>query len=246
MIKKTILFLAALYISFAASASAIDGLAAFDRGDYERAEKELIPSALAGNDDAQVLLARICILKSDKKNNLFKKEAVRYLRLAIAQGNNEAKSTLGAMYLNGNYVDKNIDAGIALITEASDQMYLPAIVLMAGLYKTGTYVEQDYAKALDMYQRGAAIFDAGSMLSLADMYDMGYGVEKDQFKAFHYVYTAASTLNEYGQLALGLAYEYGNYGIKKDQSQAIRWYKAAAFQGNSMAKEALTRLGVKK
>jgi TPR repeat protein len=119
-------------------------------------------------------------------------------------------------------------------------------VILAQYYETGIYLEMDFAKARDLFERGVAVNDVGSMLGLAEMYEAGKGVEKNQFKAFHYILMAASTLNPYGQAVLGSAYEYGKYGIKIDMKQAIRWYDAAAKQGNYLAQDALTRLGVKK
>jgi len=46
------------------------------------------------------------------------------------------------------------------------------------------------------------------------------------------------------QYILGYRYEHGGQGISRDRNEAIRWYKAAAAQGDSDAAHALRRLGV--
>ena len=54
---------------------------------------------------------------------------------------------------------------------------------------------------------------------------------------------AADQGNAWGQNNLGRFYEQGHGGLSRDVDAAIRWYQAAARGGETLAQQALTRLG---
>lgn len=54
---------------------------------------------------------------------------------------------------------------------------------------------------------------------------------------------AAEQGHAVSQFNLGYCYEYG-MGFTKDNSEAIRWYKLGAKNGDELSEKALNRLGV--
>ena len=55
---------------------------------------------------------------------------------------------------------------------------------------------------------------------------------------------SANQSNAMAQLVLGNCY-YNGWGVKKNNAEAVKWYRKAAEQGNDLAIEAIKRLGAK-
>ena len=105
--KKTTLTTLILCASLAlpAQAGLDEGLAAYNRGDYATALKELRPMAEAGNAAAQHKLG--VMYRDGQGVPQDYKEAVKWFRLAAEQGHANAQNSLGVMYANGLGVPKD-------------------------------------------------------------------------------------------------------------------------------------------
>ncbi len=78
---------------------------------------------------------------------------------------------------------------------------------------------------------------------MCDRYDNGEGVERDEAAAVR-LYTQAAELGHSGaQFTMGFMHERG-VCVARSRSVAVRWYAAAAGQGDDLARQALKRLGV--
>ncbi len=82
-----------------------EATAAYDRGDYVTALRELRPLAEQGNADAQFSVG----LSYDKGQGVPQDyaEAVKWVRKAAEQGNAGAQNDLGVMYSNGQGVSQD-------------------------------------------------------------------------------------------------------------------------------------------
>ena len=103
--RRLFAFATVLLLTAPAWADFDDGLAAYNRGDYETAFEEWLPLAELGDADAQFNLALTyddgeCVPVNDA-------EAVKWYRLAAEQGHTKAQTNLGVMYYYGEGVPVN-------------------------------------------------------------------------------------------------------------------------------------------
>lgn len=85
---------------------------------------------------------------------------------------------------------------------------------------------------------------AGAMCKIGWLYYYGKGVELDYKKAYEYFMKAVKTSGNKGAMSfLGEMYEKGQY-VKADFETACYWYREAALQGDTYAKERLAELNI--
>ena len=89
----------------------------------------------------------------------------------------------GIAYVVGNGVVQDSAKGAAMLKEAADMDYLPAVRDLGILYLNGDGVEADYQKAFELISKTAAKMDVNSIYHLALMYEYGKGVEQDLYQA---------------------------------------------------------------
>lgn len=94
------------------------------------------------------------------------------------QNSAEHEFLMGLAYLNGIDFERNVDRGVELITKASDQGLLEAIVKLMDMYKYGDGVKQDVTKYVMLNERVVSIFlkhfhetkDRNSAFSIVQLY----------------------------------------------------------------------------
>ena len=98
---KHIAIAAVLLVSLVGPARAgfDEGMAAYERGDYESAIREWLPLAEQGNANAQSKLGFVYYVGAGVPQDYA--EALKWYRRAADQGNASAQSNLGVMYRNG-------------------------------------------------------------------------------------------------------------------------------------------------
>ncbi len=99
------------------------------------------------------------------------KEALRWFRLAAAQGNAMAQNSLGLTYERGQGVPKDYQKALRWYRLAQGQAYEEAIL---------------------SYRRAANQGDATAQYNLGEMYMLGRGVPKDYTQAYVWVALAAA------------------------------------------------------
>jgi uncharacterized protein len=103
--RRLFAFATVLLLTAPAWADFDDGLAAYNRGDYETAFEEWLPLAELGDADAQFNLA---VMYDDGEGvPVNDAEAVKWYRLAAEQGHTKAQTNLGVMYYYGEGVPVN-------------------------------------------------------------------------------------------------------------------------------------------
>ncbi len=111
---------------------------------------------------------------------------------------------------------------------------LDAMNLVGQMYELGLGVEADEQKAVQLYNRCSAQGNLDCVNSLRTYKNKGYKVELQT------VEPAAEAGDPVAQNRLGEMYEFG-YGVDRDPSKAIQWYKLAADQGLVLAQHNLGR-----
>ncbi len=179
--------------------------AAYEKGDYATAYKELKPLAEQGDAEAQFLLGDSDILynrwliksgvteaEREAKRRANWGEQAYWLRKAAEQGHAGAQCVLGERYLWGMGVPKDEGESEKWFRKSAEQGYADAQV------------------------------------------DLGKYAAKDNAEATKWFRMAAEQGNEYGQFFLAKMYANGQ-GAPQDLVQAHMWFDLAAARGNLLA-----------
>lgn len=198
MTRFKFLLLVAVLIGFVALAHAgfDDGKAAYKKGDYAEAYKELKPLAQQGNAEAQFLLGDSGMLyaswlaTSGYKGTELKaklkehsEEEAYWLRRAAEQGHAKAQCLLGEMYSAGQGVPRDTAEAERWFRKAADQGYTNAQVDLGNLYKKRLH-PADSIEAVKWYRKAAEQGNKYGQYELAGMYEAGMGVERDIVLAY--------------------------------------------------------------
>ena len=181
--------------------------------------------------DVQAARHYLNIIANGQGNN----EVRKNLETIAKQGNTEAQFSLGGMYEKGISVQKNESVAISWYRKA---------------------VETGHKQALKNLTKMAEQGNTEAQFSLGGMYEKGRGVRKDETEAINWYRKAAETghkqalknltkMAEQGnteaQFSLGGMYEKGR-GVRKDETEAINWYRKAAETGHKQALKNLTKM----
>ena len=178
------------------------------------------------NDTAQY---NIGITYYDKQDYI---KAMEWFEKAAANGNANAQTLIGHMYVNGLGVKPDYAKAIewyekaAVNGDATSQNNIDD--------KYYEEIEQDYAKVLEWYEKVAASGDSYAQNNIGSMYEDGLYVKQDYTKAMEWYKKAASQGNSEAQKNIGYMYMNG-LGVKQDYVKAMEWFEKAAAQGNAVA-----------
>ncbi|MFZ1963940.1 MAG: trypsin-like peptidase domain-containing protein [Roseiarcus sp.] len=209
-----------------------DGEAAFDRGDYETALRDLRPLADQGDGIAQEVVGFIYASGHGvPKDDI---EAVKWYRKAAEQGLTLAEVKLGMMYLGGTGTPQDDAEAARWLRKAADQGDADAQYFVGRLYRIGAGVVQNYAEAFKWHRKAADQGVALAQVDLGMMYLSGTGTPKDDAEAARWFRKAADQGDVSAQTNLGTMY-YNGQGVHKDYTEAARWFRKAADQGDAAA-----------
>ena len=151
---------------------------------------------------------------------------IRELQPLAQQGNAEAQSRLGVMYVEGLGVAKDEAVAMRLFRQAAAQGYVPAQSNVGRMYAEGLGVARDEAEAARLFRQAAAQGHAPAQNNLGYMYAEGRGVAKDEAEAVRLFRQAAAQGHALAQYYLGNMYAEGR-GVARDLAEAQRWYAQA-------------------
>lgn len=123
-----------------------DGVAAFEKGNYELAWDELYPRALEGDARAEYFVGNMYHLGLGVAKNLT--EASKWYRRSANQNYPSAQNNLGYMYVNGEGVKQDIAEAIRLFQRAADNGVYNSMYSLAWIYNGGYGVHKDLIKSL--------------------------------------------------------------------------------------------------
>ncbi|MGA2228825.1 MAG: tetratricopeptide repeat protein [Syntrophobacteraceae bacterium] len=151
---KFLLFVAVLF-GFAALAHAgfDDGKAAYDRGYFSTAYKELQALAGLGDAEAQYYLGRMY----DRGQGVPEDhaEAMRWYRKAANQGLPQAEFNLGLMYAKGQAVAKDNAEALKWLRKSGEQGYAEAQSLLGVMYYLGQGVAKNDVEGIKWLNKSA-------------------------------------------------------------------------------------------
>ncbi len=105
--------------------------------------------------------------------------AVLLFRKAAEAGNAAGEGQLGAHYLVGLGVPKDINLGVQWVRKGAERGDPFAQTTMAGLYRKGLGVDRNYHEEFNWYKRAADQGDPKGEFYLGACYQQGEGIDKD-------------------------------------------------------------------
>jgi TPR repeat protein len=136
-----------------------EGIAAYRRGDYQAALRELQPLAENGVPEAQLFLGIIYADGQGVAEN--PSEALKWLRRAAEQGSVDAQRNLGSMYFLGRQVPEDHAEAVKWYRRAAEQGDPQAQFNLGSMYSVGQGVPRDYVVAYMWCTLSAANLPAG-------------------------------------------------------------------------------------
>ena len=168
------------------------GAAAYERGDYATALRELRPLAEQGFAPAQYLLGSMLSTGNGVSQNLI--EAWKWIHKAAEQGHADAQFSLSLEYRYRH--QKNLAEAAKWRRKAAEQGHPFAQTELGLRYDKGQGVSQDYAEAVRWYREAAEQGHASAQTKLGLMYDKGQGVPQNYVMAHMWLNLAAAQGDE--------------------------------------------------
>ncbi len=134
------------------------------------------------------------------------KEAYEILFPLAEENSAEGQTLLGAMYVNGQGVEKDVTKGLSLIMKAATQGYEPAKVSALSL-------------CMDIARQG----DTAAMYNVGYMCLNGWGGEQDSNDCMGWLEIAAKLGHIRSAKWLSQIYTKGSFGITPDKEKASQW-----------------------
>ena len=178
-------------------------------------------------------------------------KAARLYKPLAQKGNARAQFWLGALYYNGEGINKDLKEAEKWFRLSAEQGDASAQSFLGGMYYYGNGVSEDYAESMKWNQLAAEQGHPVSQYLLGEMNYKGIGVPVDYLKGVKWYRLAAE--QGFVDAQLMLSSWYGVWGeaiysglhenakiedIPKDYldvAEAFKWEKKAAEQGNPQA-----------
>ena len=167
--------------------------------------------------------------------------ALREFRPLAEQGDAEAQTVLGLMYVNGEGVPEDARQAGYWWRKAAEQGLAEAQFNLGNRYAKGEGVPKDARQAVFWYRKAAEQGLTDAQLNLGNRYAKGEGVPEDDIQAVYWYRQAAEQGHAKAQFNLGLMYDKGE-GVPEDDVQAYAWINLAAAQGIQEAEQAQARI----
>lgn len=169
-----------------------DALAAYRKGEWDKAFELLKPLAALDNSQAAVAQERLgSLYERGKGTAQDPAAAAKWYAKAAGQGDVLAQAHLGRLYRLGSGVPRDAAAAAKWSIKAATQGNALAQANLGHMALAGFGLPADPAAAAGWFKKAADQGDAEAMLALAMLAEAGKGVPKDVVQAYKW-YTLAS------------------------------------------------------
>lgn len=163
-------------------------------------------------------------------------DKVASLKALASQGHAGAQATLGLLYMKGKGVEQDYHKAREWLEKSAAQGEGRAQIFLGYMYANGQGVRQSYHKARELFEKAAEQEDdfgtqAEAQCLLGALYEEGAGVPKNLTTARKLYEKSASQGNTRAQATLGVYYEHGYGGVKRNLATAKEWYGKACDNG---------------
>ncbi|WP_313232613.1 MobP3 family relaxase [Tissierella praeacuta] len=169
--------------------------------DIREAKQYYEKSAKLGNTFACYSLAKLILAEENPEQEEVKK-AIEYLKQASASGNQHAQYSLGKVYLNGNFIEKDIYGAVELFRLSAEEGNEYAAYQLGKLYLKGEEITKDISSAIKWIHLSSEKGNQYGQYLLGKIYLMGEGVPRNKEEAIKWFTLSAEQGNEYAQFFL--------------------------------------------
>ena len=155
---------------------------------------------------------------SDDTDDFRFKRAVKEQELACQQDYVPALCSLGIVYHRGNRIKGKEQEGLSMIIRAAEKEYIPALQYMMRVWP-----EKVYPIIKQISEKDDADGEIFHMLS--QYYREGIVVDKDINEFVNLLKKSAEKKSVDAFYDLGILYEFGKNGVKRDISKAVEYYE---------------------
>jgi len=154
--------------------------------------------------------------------------AIKYLKLAVSQEDEESMLLLAQTYRNG--LKPKYKEAIRLLNDLVEKGSLPAKVDLGTFYYFGLGVKKNPKKAFELFSENLSKDYPLSYYYLGCCYEFGVGVEIDKKKAFKLFLVAAKAGIPEAQYNVGVTYYWADV-VRKDLDKMFYWLTLSAQGG---------------
>lgn len=219
-----------------------EGIAAYERGDYETAFREFLPLAEEGDAAVQHLVAKSYSTGIGVRAN--QSEALYWMRRSAEQNWPPAQFDLGVLYADGRAVTRDLAAARSWYVRAAEHGQ-PEIQLRLGMmYFEGidsAGASRDDEQAVKWFRRAAEEEFPPAQFLYAVMLEEGRGIARNVTMAMQLYELAAEQGVAEAQGSLGDLYYSGRY-VPRNCSKAAAWFREAAQRNLNYAQFMLARM----
>jgi len=166
---------------------------------------------------------------------------VELIEASSNSGYSRAQYTMGMLYMTGEIVLQNVQAGFWLLKSAAAQDHSMALHHMGTCYAQGIGVEPNVEQAFRYFSRSAELGLDASKNSLAVFYNAGIYVIQNEWRASELYLEAADEGDPTAAFNIGNCYLEGK-GVKRNVSKGLEWIGRSAEQGNLVACSQMSRV----
>ena len=130
--------------------------------------------------DYKTMLRRLAIRA---KEYGFDRQYHHLCSLLNDEGDLEARTVLGALYVEGRGCEVNVDMGLALLKSAATDGSADAYKLLGDIYVSDVRLPRDTDRALGYYRRAAELGMTNAYEMMGDIFRQGEIVQRDMVKA---------------------------------------------------------------
>ena len=208
------------------------GVAAYDKGEFNKALELLRKPVEDGDDRAQFYVG---ILHRDGRGTSRDTDAaMRLFQLASAQGNARAMHAIGYAYDRGIGVTENLGEAIEWYRKAATANDPSALTSLGALYQEGRGVTQNFEHARRLLLQAAELAWGPAMNNLGMMYANGTGVTHDMAEATGWWVRSLGLGNKEAAWYLG-RYLTRAGATTVEISEGVAMLREAALSGNAQA-----------
>jgi len=158
-------------------------------------------------------------------------------------GNAEAQARLGALYLKGQGVSRNVEQALTWIQKSVQKGNVTGACLLGLMNQTGSGVPRNRKLGREFILAAAQRGAAACRYWVGNAYAKGQGVVQDVSQAWHWWNLAAASGDTNAQYEMGIRYQTGN-GVEQNLPLARKWLQHAVDGGLPMAREPLQAVNV--
>lgn len=156
------------------------------------------------------------------------------LRLAAADGDPVAQFEVATRFMEGRFVQQNLQSAAYWYAQAADQGLVPAAYRLGSFYEQGRGVDRSVDAAIGWYERAALEGNPRAMHNLAVMAAEGRAGAPDFVRAAAWFLPAANRGLADSQFNLAVLYARG-MGIERDLMESYKWFALSASAGDGEA-----------